>query len=72
MFKRRPDVSLRVSNIRKSGLEQKSIKNSVSLCDAFHLVTSLAVHRESGNLTASDAAHQIPKAHALLGCGQQR
>ena len=34
---------------------------------------SLAVHRQSGNLTASDAAHQIPmhKAHALLACRQQ-
>lgn len=58
---------------------QKPPENSVSLCDVFHLITSfkcssLAVHRQSGNLTASDAAHQIPmhKAHALLACRQQR
>src|SRR3977135_496846 len=64
---------------KKVWIRAKSIKNSVSLCDAFHLVTSfkcssLAVHRQSSNLTASDAAHQIPmhKAHALLACRQQR
>jgi hypothetical protein len=58
---------------------QKPPENSVSLCDVFHLVTSfkcssLAFNRQSGNLTASDAAHQIPmhKAHALLACRQQR
>src|SRR4029077_9486473 len=63
----------------KVWIREKSIKNSVSLCDAFHLVTSfkcssLAVHRQSGNLIARDAAHQIPmhKAHALLACRQQR
>jgi hypothetical protein len=58
----------------KVWMREKSIKNSVSLCDAFHLATSLAVHRQSGNLTASDAAHQNLNAQGacMLGCRRHR